>query len=519
MKSLLSLSGQSHTVVRCIVSKSFGRSLGWTCQVLVIWRRNCPQEAQIHWPVFSFINAHPRFSAAWQRCICRSVGLYWDYAQVAVPLLDVLESPDLLHRKLLRGFGDALLDGTIDADCLDPLGLYWIGQKANVVSRICTAVEDFCKWHFKDSGMRDIFKPNPTTYERVIYSAIAVAKQGYSLLGYIQTGRGPASREHFVQLPPGQAQNNILLASPPTFPAAFVEDVLWIGFIRRGRRGDCPDDFLLRDMMIFLLQVNWGLREHEPFHIWVQDVVEDPSHPGEASIFLYHPSKGLAFLEDLDGRPLRSSRQEKLLHTYGLPPRTLGTGSYRVGWKNSLTLTKDNCAPLISLDPLAAQLFFKLYKDYLPQRELLMRRRLALGYGDHPFLFISEQENRAAADGLSSIGAPASIASYERSLARAVARCGLDSTKENGTSSHGPRHLYANTLKRYDEGPIVLQMALRHHHPESQERYGRPSPMQVNEELRAKTQANSDYRGTLQDGDAQNAEFAERYPPYRTRAI
>jgi len=176
MKSLLSLSGQCHTVAQCTVSESFGRSKGWTCRVLVVWRRNHPEEAQIHWPVYDFINAHARYSTAWQRMICKSVGLYWDYGQAAVPSLDFRESPDVQHRSLLRGFGDALLDGTI-RDLQDPLGLFWTAQKTDIVSRICTAVEDFCKWHFRELGVRDIFKANPTSYERLVYAVSMVIKQ------------------------------------------------------------------------------------------------------------------------------------------------------------------------------------------------------------------------------------------------------------------------------------------------------------------------------------------------------
>lgn len=518
MKWLLSLSGQSHTIVQCRASESFGKRKGWTCYVLVVWPRGRPSEAQIHWPVFDFLIAHGRFGSAWQRTVCKSVGLYWDYAQAAVPLLNVEDSPDIQHRTLLRGFGDALLDGTIQ-DCRDPLGLYWMGQKTDRVARLCAALEDMCEWHCKEKRIREIFKANPTTFERVLFSVHAIKKQGYSLLGYLETGRGSASREHFVQLPLGDTQSNVLLANPPNFPASYVEDVLWNGFIRRGRQGLSPEDFLLRDMMIFLLCTNWGLREHEPFHLWVQDIVEDPEHPGEASVFLYHPSQGLAFLEDLDGKPLRSTRQEKLNHVYGLSPRTLGIGSYRVGWKKSLVGTKDQYAALFSLDPTAAKVLWQLYKDYLSRRERLIRRRIALGYGDHPFLFVSEQENRASENGMSSIGAPASIASYERSLARAVALCGLQSSKEAGTSTHGPRHLYANTIKRYESGPIVLQTALRHTHPDSQERYGRPSPMQVNHELRAKANSQVERVASSQNADEILSQLADRFPPYRKRAI
>jgi hypothetical protein len=53
-------------------------------------------------------------------------------------------------------------------------------------------------------------------------------------------------------------------------------------------------------MMIFLLQAFAGAREHEAHHLWVVDVIEHPAKPGEASVALFHPLHGRAFVDDLE---------------------------------------------------------------------------------------------------------------------------------------------------------------------------------------------------------------------------
>ncbi|MFM0174117.1 hypothetical protein PQR33_32850 [Paraburkholderia sediminicola] len=516
---LLSLSGQSHLVTRCSVSARIRVPFGWTVRLLEVWPLGHPEMARPYWPLFDYLKAHPTLSDQSQRIACRGMGFFWDYSQVACPNLDQDLPIITQHRQLLRDFGVALIDGTITNNT-DPLGLFWPSQQPELVARLLTAIEDFANWQFKESGQRNPFKRTPTAEERMVDSIVAVTRKNVSLLGYLDESTG--GRSPFVQLPRGNETDNTLLCGPLSFPPAQVENTLWEGFKRDKAKNGPFGEYQVREMMIFLLQVFAGLREHEPFHLWATDVVEDPVNPGSASVFLYHPAQGLAFLEGPDGVAIRCTRQQKLLHDYGLPPRNLGVGSYHVGWKNSLVGTKDKYVCLGWSDPLAAQLFWELYLVYLPTRHSLMRRRVALGYREHPFLFVSTQSNRNTENGVSAIGAPAGIGQYERALRRAVVRCGMTPSKQNGTSSQALRHLYANTLKREGFGPVFLQTALRHRDVNSQERYGRPTPGQVNTALQAihEDSQHADEVGwprasvsNILDG------LTERYPPHVRRAL
>jgi hypothetical protein len=182
---------------------------------------------------------------------------------------------------------------------------------------------------------------------------------------------------------------------------------------------------------------------------------------------------------------------------FGLPPRTHGSGSYRIGWKRSATAGKDHSAVLFWTDPTASMLFLELFRYYVARRARVMKRREGLGLSPHPFLFVSEQEARNLADGYKSIGAPASIESYEDRLERAVRRVGLPYAKEFGTTSHGARHLYAYTIRKLGIGRKILQNALRQRHPGSSDRYGIPSASEISDEL---NKALSERHSMLPDG-------------------
>ncbi|REG59673.1 hypothetical protein B0G80_2444 [Paraburkholderia sp. BL6669N2] len=514
---LLSLSGQSHLITKCAVSSELDVPFGWMVRLLVLWPLGHPELAVPYWPLFNYMKAYWTRSDAWQRVACRAVGLFWDYCQVRIPLLNPSEPILKQHRDLLQGFGSALLDGTI-YKLSDPLELYWPSQGVDVAGQLVTAMETFAKWLFAENGKPNPLAINPTTCERMFNSIVAVTRQGQSLLGYL--GNSCGSRSLYVQLPPGDKQGNALLANPLSFPASQVENVLWNGFKRRRGNPTIPfGQYNIRPMMIFLLQNYAGLREHEPFHIWVTDVVEDPQNPGSASVFLYHPVKGLAFIEGVDGCPIRTTRLLKLRHDYDLTPRTLGTGSYRIGWKSSLVEGKDFYSCLHWTDPLAAQTFWELYNAYLLEREMAMKRRRALGYRDHPFLFVSTEANPNSPEGTSAIGAPAGIAQYERALQRAVTRLGMVSSKENGTTSQAARHLYANTLKRQGQGPKLIQLCLRHHDIKSQERYGRLTPSQVNEALRSVSVSYPDVSVRRTSLETTLSDITRRFPPHAAKAL
>ena len=47
-------------------------------------------------------------------------------------------------------------------------------------------------------------------------------------------------------------------------------------------------------MLITLLLNGAGFRMSEPFHLYLWDVMEDPSHKGRALVLIQHPSWGAA---------------------------------------------------------------------------------------------------------------------------------------------------------------------------------------------------------------------------------
>jgi integrase len=221
----------------------------------------------------------------------------------------------------------------------------------------------------------------------------------------------------------------------------------------------------------------------------------------------------------LNGERIRTTRQVKLQSDYNLIPRTLGDGSYKIGWKRGKVATKDYYAILHWTDPTAAKLFLVLFRYYLHRREAIMQRRRALGFGDHPFLFISEQEARNRADGAKFIGAPASIESYETTLERGVRSVGAPYGWELGTTSHALRHLYASTLRRLGLSRKIQQEGLRHINPLTSDRYGIPSPAEIDAALNSALAKPAE---PLPPDLALSRTFEwieERYPEYVGRAM
>ena len=473
------ISARDHLVLTCSVQDEPGMPLGWTARILIL--RTPDGSSHVYWLLWDYFVAHWPRSDAWQACVARALGLFWDFCQARIPTLDVSHPIHWRNRELLRSFGAALVNGTI-RNLDDPLELYWSRLPLDIAKRLVYSIEQFAEWCAREAEepnqFRDGAKRSKTVADVMLEAVISVKRQGFSLLGFLETktDRGP-SLVPFPKLGrPGSTSNT----APLSFPPYAIEDVLWTGFRRTGRGGDSWDDYNLAAMMIFLLGGYAGAREHEPHHLWVGDVTEHPIHRGRALVSLYHPEQGLAYVDDLNGRKMRTTRAQKLSQEYGLPSRNYGISSYRVGWKHSKVSSSDNYAELYWTDPTAGVLFLILYRAYLLRRMAVMQRRRALGYGDHPFLFVSEREARNVADGAKYIGAPATIQSYEQALRTAVDRCGLPYGKLYGTTSQGPRHLFAYTMRILGATQIMLQEGLRHRSPLSGDRYGLPGPSDVN---------------------------------------
>ena len=503
------ISGHNHvTVVVPVHSTSDLIPQSWSVRVLVVWEDG--GEPQPFWPLYDYMIDSWSKSASWQTKTARAVGLFWDYLCGCHRRNPEHFLQTASFSTSLKAFINALLQGTVSSGA-DELGLFWLSQPASEIRQIRDAVQRFATWaadsRKAEAGALLPSRRSPTRVRRPTH--LSAARRNRSLLSYL--GEGHKNR---VSIPGLEGVGEGSEGRAVSFPAAMVEEVLWEGFRRPGGKRGTWDGYYVRDMMIFLLQAYAGAREHEPLHLWVVDVIENPEKAAEASVVLFHPTVGLAFVDDLSGGQVATDRKTRLRSVYGLPPRTLGHGSYRVGWKRSKTIGREHFAFLYWSDPLASMLFLELYRYYVGFRAQIMVRRRALGLPDHPFLFVSAQENRSSMDGHKFVGAPASIQSYERSLCRAVIRCGLRYSKGDGTTSHGARHLYAYTLRKLGLPRVILQEGLRHRSPFSSDRYGLPNPMQVSEDIRAAIEAGE---AKLADGPrlARTYAFiADKHPEY-----
>jgi len=517
MKSVGIITGFHHTVKKFMVKSESGRlPKGWTARILIL--RLPDGTAQAYLDLYEFFVAKWTYSDTWQIENARALGLFWDYTTTRTPMLPPNMSLWEQTRELFRGFSNALLFGTISNDIDDPLQLYWQAQPVHKVRKYISHIEQFGLWVAIEKGEIPSTRPINAISSlggRAIVTMVCEArKRGFKLLGYL--GDPSPARESIIFLPNVGGAFNHEGEYRHSFPPGRIEELIWEGFKKPGKDGESWDDYNIRDMMICLLCAYAGLREHEPYHIWVQDVIEDPNQPGLASVFLYHPVHGLAYIDGPDGRQTKSTRTEYLKRNFSLTPRTSGSGGYKVGWKNSKTVTKDYYAVLYFTDPIASALFWELYRNYIPRREAIMAKRRNMGYGDHPFLFVSEQEARNLPDGAKFYGAPASIDSFERSLRKAVENV-LDITysKDSGTTPHGLRHMYAYTLKALGVDGKIIQEGLRHKHPYSHLVYGIPSPTDIDEQIKMCMQRG---REALPDGISLERSLKwleDRYPELR----
>lgn len=472
---MFEISGKFHATARVSWRSSLGQPTlpkGWTARLLFL---DLEGQTIVCRPLLDYLIANMHRSDAWQASVVRSLGLYWDYSTALRSLGRAPRDPN----EAFRCYASALLQGTIDG-LADPLGLFWIGQPIVTVRRLLSSLEDFVNSKQAGTVLEASLRGTP-----VLSGQMNRVRRRFSLLGYLDDS---AQRHPRVDGVLPQEKFGTSLTAPLSFPPHKVEEVLWRGFILPGKSGSEWGDYNIGAMMIYLLQGFAGAREHEPFHLWVNDVVENPANPGQALVYLYHPSQGAAYLDAGGRRGAKTTRAQKLALEYNLPVRTHGVGAYRIGWKSSKVDTDDRFAVFHWSDPTAAHLFLLLYRRYLPYREALISKRLALGYSRHPFLFVSGREARNRADGAKYLAAPASIESYDTALERAVVGCGLTFGKSYGTTSHGLRHLYAYTLRQLGAGTKVLQEALRHKNPFSSDRYGVPGPSAI---ARSLDEANS----------------------------
>lgn len=437
-------------------------------------------------------------SAPWQAKIVQSVGLLYDYTK-AKPPPDGIDPPS----GYLTEFVEDLIAGTVQPDGSDATGLYWPGagrQRVSEVLRHLNSFSDFCS---KNYGVHQM---NPwrsaSLGERLATLYAAERRDTHSLFAHlgnararcreniddVTAGAGLSKRSHMARVVGQQRQHRVVSSRPPFFPAGKDLELFSRGFaVRRSRVAAPWMRHNIRDLMIALLQRYGGLRPSEPFHLYVRDVIEDPVGSGRAKVLLYHPEEGLARYKDpLTGSIIETKRSVFLNRFYnGMIPRSKAAGSPSyAGWKD-LMLEKGEphlYATVHWLSNDAASMFWRLYVLYV--------RRVRPRGVNHPFLFCTHHGTHE--------GMPYPYDEFGKAFTRAVARIGLVSKKDLGTTPHGLRHAYAQDLRRLlgESGVAdasatkIIQICLHHKSPHSQMVYTQPELREVSEALEA---ANSVY--------------------------
>lgn len=408
-------------------------------------------------------------SPAWRNSVARSVGYFYDFSIEARKLYETNPSP----ANFLSEFAYHLLAGTIDTEGDDPLGLYWPKQPFATVDtyiKNLTAFGDYCErvhgakaanpWRksLKFSEQLARFRAWDRRNNESLIQNIASRKDAWrnsEITRTLSLGYGPR-----FNMDEGIA-----------FPEGRFDELITEGFIKpgSGHRSSLIDRLQIRDAMIAVLQRGAGFRESEPFHLYIDDVWQNPTKPGSALVRIHHPSESRVLTFDpIAGRETFIKRGN-YLKPLGYAPRHLLHGKERAGWKDPL-LIRDSETKSLYMEAYwfpqgYGELFWQLYKAYL-----VIRPRTS-----HPFLFVTERGERT--------GEPYKIAQYEKKLKRAVERIGLIYSKSQGTTSHGFRHRYGHDLRVAGIERETRQKLMHHKNPNSTDQYGQILSREVNEKL------------------------------------
>ena len=450
---------------------------GFTARILVLRRPDGVVEPYL--PLIKYQLAHPHRSSSWQNTVVRAVGLLWDYS--------IQVTHHSTPRDLFRGFALALLAGTMMADVSYPTGLLFPSTPRSRTVGLVKSIEGFAEWCGNEADEVSPIAPEvlplvPGTAEHVTKLLVWSRLRRGSMLQHIK--KVPTTYRKGV-VDHGRDTRSHDAEPVKFFPPQHAEKLLWEGHKRAGADAE-PNIFFrynVRDMMIALLDGWGGLRRSEGLHLWLDDVVDDPTNPRHALVVLHHPAESkLRWHNKLTGRTEVLTRKEVLHREYGLQPRNeVKRGAYHAGWKG-MDLDRDHRACVFWIDDQAGALFQVLFLGYIRYvRPAIMERRSKMGGRDHPFLFVSERVS--AETGLP--GEPYSQKAYERNHQAAVERIGLTYSKEAGTTTHALRHLYGQTMTKLGVPAQVIKKGLHHRSFLSQAPYTAPDKHTINQTLRA----------------------------------
>ncbi|MFM0337960.1 gamma-mobile-trio recombinase GmtY [Paraburkholderia fungorum] len=392
-------------------------------------------------------------SPAWMLKVIRAVRLFLDYVDAHPGYGD--------EQAVFVNFRQRLLTGSISVTGEDPSGLWWTARRFGESGRIISNLTDFFTWWAnKYPGKRNPAETwKGSRYDRRLAEAAYIYRRNSAFLGHTwstvqETSRAPGqnSGTGYRHRTPRVEQE-----APRSFPENRILDLILKGF-KVGRR------YNYRDMLITLLLNGAGFRMSEPFHLYLWDVMEDPSHKGQALVLIHHPTWSAAPVDprwvDAAGSQRRGNRAEYLAERFGLTPRDWDLSTTAAGWKGGMHETQFGgyYKQAYWFVPEFGELFWDIWHLYIEQVQ-----RIAPALRNHPYAFMNT--------GREPKGAPYKIGKFEESHADAVRRIGLIPAMHLGTHAHGHRHAYGTRLRKAGVSEEMIRRFMHHVDPSSQKVY------------------------------------------------
>jgi len=422
-------------------------------------------------PLIDFFLDRIGLSESWRTRTVQAAGLMLDFIEANQ---DVFDDP----QEMFKVFVKRLWHGTIGEDGTDPSGLYWHARKRQDAGFLVSRLSELSDFMADKLGTVQI---NPfrcaTSHEEMLNLAAYQHRKSRAFLAHLWTAElagSKGTRKSWVK-----GDSNSTMVSTYNFPEDRIFELLFKGFALPGKKIGAPlyERFNLRNILITILMHGGGLRHSEPFHLYVQDVTEDPIYEGRALVRIYHPEEGAAPLDLLDrkGNPVKCHREKYLREKFGLKPRNqyLKSNRLHAGWKDPLL--NDNTQKYMQVfwfSSFWGELFYQLWGIYMEQLAMVER--------DNPYAFVNFHGPN--------IGSPYALGSFSKSTnegaekgahAAAVKKIGLIPAKNQGTTDHGHRHSYC---KRVDDAGLhekINMVAMHHKSIESQLKYGIPTVVEV----------------------------------------
>ena len=237
-----------------------------------------------------FRDEGPRMRLSRQREMAWAIGLLLDFLTAYGQ--DLASAPV----DALFAFVHAVRGGTSPGSRLERAGLCWPERSHNRAARCLALVSEFTDWLSNRTGriaMNPWAQASPA--ERLVLMRRAERRSANALLGHVAMQRRGEGSQRSRAVSLRREHNDAPGGTVYAFDEQHFERLVHRGFARNAPPGAALHRRLrLRDLMITLLLHGGGLRESEPFHLFVGDVDVDPDRPEVARVRVYHPENGAA---------------------------------------------------------------------------------------------------------------------------------------------------------------------------------------------------------------------------------